>query len=200
MSENVIIPIYASWQQVICWWSRQPWSPNPLLRTSDRFEALLRLVAVLAVVVAVPVAGALGTAAYTESAAQIRAENATKHSVIAVLIEESAKSAVHEFQANVRWDDNGRPGTAVVPVRRGLQAGDHVTVWLGPDGAPTTELRPTTAAAMTGIGVGVVTFVGTWFTSWCLVRGTGWLLDARRNARWAHEWRQLGRPIREDRQ
>ncbi|MEU7143959.1 hypothetical protein ABZ942_31260 [Nocardia sp. NPDC046473] len=200
MSENLIIPIQSSWRQVTCWWSRQPWSPNPLLRASDRFEALLRIVAVLAVVVAVPVAGALGTAAYTDSARQINAENAAKHSVTAVLTEDSTESAAHEFQAHVRWDDNGRAGAAVVPVRRSLQVGDHATVWLGQDGAPTTEPRPSAAAAMTGIGVGATVLGSTWFVGWCLVHGARWLLDARRNARWAHEWRQLSRPIREDRQ
>ncbi|MEV6562073.1 hypothetical protein AB0M22_40570 [Nocardia sp. NPDC051756] len=200
MPENVIIPIHGWWTRVLRWWSIQPWSPNPLLRNSDRLEAMLRILAAVAVLVAVPVAGALGTAAYTEDAAQIRAENATKHSVTAVLTEEPAKSAAHEYRARVRWDDSGRPGTEVVAMRRGLQAGDHVAVWLGPDGAPTTEPRPPAAAAMTGIGVGVVVLVGTWLTAWCLVRGSGWLLDRRRDARWAHEWRQLSRPIREERQ
>lgn len=200
MSENVIIPIHGSWTQVIRWWSTQAWSPNPLLRTSDRFEAVLRILAVAAVLMAVPVAGALGTAAYAESAAQIRAENATKHSVSAVLTEDPAKSAVHAYQARVRWDDSGRSGSEVVAVRRGSQAGDHATVWLGADGAPTTEPRKPAAAAMAGIGVGVVVLVGTWFAGWCLVHGAGWLLDRHRDVRWAHEWRQLSRPIREDRQ
>lgn len=200
MSENVIISIHGSWSRVVRWWSTQPWSPNPLLRKSDRLEAGLRILAVAAVLVAVPVAGALGTAAYTESAAQIRAESATKHSVTAVLTEDPAKSAAHEYQARVEWDDSGRLGAEVVTVRRGLRAGDHATVWLGSDGAPTTEPRKPAAAAMAGIGVGVVVLVGTWFAGWCLVHGVGRLLDRHRDARWAHEWRQLSRPIREDRQ
>ncbi|MFG1798193.1 hypothetical protein [Nocardia sp. NPDC049149] len=200
MSEHVIIPIHSSWRQVICWWARQPWSPNPLLRKSDRFEALLRLVAVAAVIVAVPVAGALGTAAYTESAAQIHTENVTKHRTNAVLTEDPAKVATYEYHARVRWDDNGVRGTAVVQVPRGVRADAQITIWLGQDGAPTTEPRKPAAAAMTGIGVGVLVLVSTWLVGWSMVRGIGWLLDVRRSARWAYEWRQFSRPIREDRQ
>ncbi|MFC9439602.1 hypothetical protein [Nocardia sp. NPDC057030] len=200
MSENVTIPIHGSWTQVIRWWSTQPWSPNPLLRKSDRLEAVVRLLAVAAVLVAVPVAGALGTAAYTESAARIGAEHAARHSVTAVLTEDPVRSAGQEYRARVRWDDNGRSGTEVVAVRRGMVAGDHATVWLGADGAVTAEPRRPAAAAMVGIGVGVVVLGGTWFTGWCLVHGAGWLLDRHRDGRWAHEWRQLSRPIGEDRQ
>jgi len=88
----------------------------------------VRIIAALAALLAVPVAGALGTSAYTESAAHVRAEQAAKHSVSAVLTEDSAKSPADEYRARVRWDDTGRFGTAVVTVRRGTQAGDQVTV------------------------------------------------------------------------
>ncbi|WP_280404517.1 Rv1733c family protein [Nocardia brasiliensis] len=198
MSEHTIIPIHASWIRLIRWWSTQPWSPNPLLRASDRCAGAVRLIAALAVLVAVPVAGALGTSAYTESAARIDLERATKHSVSAVLMENPAKTAAYEYQARVQWMDAEHPGTAVVPVPRGRQSGDLVTIWLGADGSPTTEPPEAVAAVLTGIGVGVVVLVGTWLCGWCLVRGTEWVLNRHRNARWADEWRQLSRPISKD--
>ncbi|QBS45344.1 hypothetical protein DMB37_39965 [Nocardia sp. CS682] len=170
------------------------------MRPSDRFEALLRLLAVVAVLVVVPVAGALGTEAYIDAAADIRIQNATKSSVSAVITAEPTESSAYRLEARAQWSENGRSGTAMVPVRRNAQIGDHVTVWLGPDGVPTTEPRRSDEAAMTGIGVGVVVLVSTWLCGWCLVRGTGWLLDRHRGARWDTEWRQLSRPIREDRQ
>ncbi|QIS03670.1 hypothetical protein F5X71_16285 [Nocardia brasiliensis] len=169
-----------------------------MLRASDRCEALVRIIATLAVLVAVPVAGALGTAAYSESAAHIRLERATKHSVAAVLTEDPVEIATYDYRARAQWNDAGHPSTAVVPVDRGRQSGDQVTIWLGPDGTQTTEPPRAVAAVLTGIGVGVVVLVGTWLCGWCLVHGTAWVLDRRRDARWAEEWRQFSRPISKD--
>ncbi|MFD6463900.1 hypothetical protein ACFWFG_38600, partial [Streptomyces roseolus] len=45
-------------------WQLRPWNSNPLMRGSDRCETLVRMLAALAVLVAVPLAGAAGTASY----------------------------------------------------------------------------------------------------------------------------------------
>jgi hypothetical protein len=200
MSESATIPIHGWWTRLARLWSTQPWNPNPLMRPADRLEAALRIVAVAAVLIAVPVAGALGTAAYTDSAARIRGDTVTKSVVGAVITDEPTQTTAHRFEARVQWNENGRSGIATVPVRRDAQPGDPVAVWLGSGGAPTTEPRSPDAAAMTGIGVAVGVLVSTWFCGWCVVEGTGWLLDRRRSARWDRAWRQISRPIREDRQ
>ncbi|WP_433598334.1 Rv1733c family protein [Nocardia sp. CA-135953] len=181
------------------WWLRL-WSPNPLVRPSDRLEAVVRLVAVVAVVVAIPVAGALGTAAYTDATARIRTGDVTKSVVSAVITAEPERTPSHLLEAPVHWVHNGRPGTATVRVPVHAVPGDHVEVWLGPDGAPTVAPRHPGAAAMTGIGVGVGVLTGTWVLAWLLLRGTVWLLRRRHRAQWDRQWRTLNRPTTEDRQ
>ncbi|WP_062992224.1 Rv1733c family protein [Nocardia anaemiae] len=198
MSDSVTIPLQG-WRTRLfgVWWLR-PWNSNPLMRSSDRVEAAVRIIAVVAVLVAVPVAGALGTEAYTADVARIHTEQATKSVVNAVITDEPQRTSEHGVEARVQWQQNERIDTATVPVPRQAQPGDRVAVWLGPDGAPTTRPRQADAAPITGIGVGVIVLVGTGFVGLCLVRGTQWLLDRRRGTRWDREW--VSRTIKEDRQ
>ncbi|WP_051182098.1 Rv1733c family protein [Nocardia vinacea] len=200
MSRDSTFPIRGASSPLLRLWWQRPWSPNPLLRPADRLEAVLRLVVVLAVLVAIPVAGALGTAAYTDAAARIPTEGATKSLVSAVITAEPERTPAHLLEAPVQWGHNGRPGTATVRVPGHAVPGDHVAVWLGPDGAPTVAPRHSHAAVMTGIGVGVVVLTGTWVVAWLLLRGTVWLLRRRHRAQWDRQWRTLNRPTTEDRQ
>ncbi|WP_327098095.1 hypothetical protein OIE68_04300 [Nocardia vinacea] len=200
MSQDSVFPIRGTWSPLLRLWWLRPWRPNPLLRPLDRLEAMLRIMVAVAVVVAIPIAAALGTTAYTDTAARIRTENAAKSAVSAVITEEPQRTPSHLLEARVQWLQDGRPGIATVRVRGSAVHGDHVTVWLGPDGAPTGPPRPPNVAAMTGIGVGVVVLNGTWVVAWLLLQGTVWLLERRRRVQWDQQWRNLNRPITEDRQ
>ncbi|WP_328401625.1 Rv1733c family protein [Nocardia sp. NBC_00403] len=200
MSEYSAFPIRGAWSPVARLWWMRPWNPNPLLRPSDRLEAVLRIIATLVVLVAIPIAGALATTAYTSDAARIRTEDAAKTAVSATITAEPGQLKAHLFEAPVQWTRDGRPGTATVRVSSKASLGDQVVVWLDSDVLPTTPPHPPGVAAMTGIGVGVVVLVATWFAAWSLVKGSGWLLERHHDAQCARQWRQLNRPIREDTQ
>ena len=69
------------------WWT-QVFRRNPLVRRSDRIEVLVLGFAVLLTVVAIPVAGAIGTSVH-DARTRIYAEEAlTRHEVIATAIED----------------------------------------------------------------------------------------------------------------
>ncbi|MFI7670647.1 hypothetical protein [Nocardia sp. NPDC049526] len=173
------------------------WSPNPLLRPSDRLEAVLRLMVAFAVLVAIPVAAALGTDAYAD--ARTRTEDTAKSVVSAVITAEPERTPSHLLEAPVQWIQNGRPGTATVRVSRDAGAGDRVTVWLGATGAPTAVPRRPGTAAMTGIGVGVVVLNGTWVVAWLLLQGSTRVLARHHRAQWDRHWQKLDHPITDDR-
>ncbi|WP_433754545.1 hypothetical protein [Nocardia sp. CA-135398] len=144
--------------------------------------------------------GRVGTAAtvaaYTEAAARIRAADAANSAVSAVITAELERTPSHLFEARVPWTHDGRPGAATVRVPSHAAVGDHVTVWLGPDRIPTAAPRRPGAAALSGIGVGVVVLNGTWFVVWLLVRGAVWLFEHRHRAGWDRQWRQFDGPIK----
>ncbi|WP_280477431.1 Rv1733c family protein [Nocardia asiatica] len=200
MAESVTVPLNGWWTRLARLWSLRPHNPNRLMRPSDRIESAVRVIATIAVLVAVPIAGALATEAYADTSAEIRSEKATKTLIHPVIVDEPVKVAAHRYEARVRWDETGRVGNAIVPVRERARTGDRIELWLDADGAPTTRPRHPDTAVVAGIGVGVSVLVGVWLCGWCLVRAATLLLDRQRGALWDRQWRQLCRATREDTQ
>ncbi|WP_194814206.1 hypothetical protein [Nocardia sp. XZ_19_385] len=185
-------------------WQLRPWNTSPLMRASDRWEALVWILAVIAVLAAVPMAGAIGTASYTAAAARIDAENAAKVAVTATLTEEPQQVAaamnrntatLDIYTAPVRWTWQDRSGTATVNVPGGAAPGDQVRVWLGPDGNPAPGPLPSSAAATEGIGVALTVLSAIWGSALAGVCVTAWLLSTRRAAHWEREWLEIDHRI-----
>ncbi|MFX0577860.1 hypothetical protein [Nocardia nepalensis] len=188
------------------WWRRRPWRSTPLMRGSDRIEALVWLIAVIVMLVAVPVAGAAGTAGYTAAASRIRVENATKVSVPAsitaaperIVTVDAYGAATERFEATVRWNQGGRAGTTTTGVSGKSAPGDEVRVWLDADGKATTPpVRPVNAAN-SGVGIGLTVLVTIWGGALVSGFGVGRLLRARRYAALDREWRGMSRPVGQD--
>lgn len=193
MQHNPVLPVRM--------WRLRPWSANPLMRGSDRFENALRLVVIAVMLVMVSVAGAAGTARYTEAVEQIRAEDSAKVQIPATVIAEPSAATTQarfrsdDFQAPVKWTYRGESGSATVDVDRTAAVGSQVRVWLGPDGKPTASPRPASAAVSSGINTGVVILLGAWLGGLALVWTINRLLAVGRNAQWDSEWRRISRPI-----
>lgn len=182
-------------------WRLRPWNSNPLMRASDRWEALLRLLAVALMLLAVPVAAAVGTATYTSSGERISAENAAKTEVLATVLTEPKQTvaagpaqAAH-FEAQIQWKRDGDVGKGTIEVRRDTKVGSTVQTWLGPDGLPGNPPQAPGSAVINGIGTGIALLVGVGFALlallWCVAR----LLERLHSVRWETELRGLGRPI-----
>jgi hypothetical protein len=185
-------------------WQLRPWNSNPLMRGSDRCETVVRMLAATAVMVAVPLAGAAGTASYSTATARINAENASKVAVTATVTQDARQltipvnrtvASASVYTAPVRWTWRDRSGTATVEVPAGSGPGDQVRVWLGPDGNPAAAPTPSSAAATEGIGSGLTMLSGIWGGALAASWGTTWLLSSRRAARWEQEWRAIDHRI-----
>ncbi|MEV5646701.1 hypothetical protein AB0L57_00490 [Nocardia sp. NPDC052254] len=183
-------------------WRRGPWTANPLMRVSDRIEAIVGILAVLVLLAAVPVSAAIGTAHYTDAADRIRAADAAKTQVSATVVDDPIRSATigmevsaQRTDATVRWVHDGHAGTATAPVPDSAHRGEQTTVWLRPDGHLTEPPLPADTAAVRGIGAAVVAFVEIGAGTAALVVATMWLCEIRRRAVLAREWRMVCRPI-----
>lgn len=187
-------------------WRVRPWNPSPLMRVSDRFEVVVRALAVVAVAVAVPVSGAIGTVSYTGAMARIAAQDAGKEHVDATLtgdvqrVPAADRYGAHQdrYQGPASWNHDGHTMTGTIDAPGPQTAGSTVTLWIGKDGNPTIAPAKPGAAAAEGIGTGLAVLV----ESWCATAASVWItstaLDARRNARWEREWKALNRPIGKD--
>ncbi|MFI6871773.1 hypothetical protein [Nocardia sp. NPDC050406] len=186
-------------------WRVQPWNPNPLMRASDRWESLVWLLAVLAALVAIPIAGAVGTASYTGAAARIAAADADKTRVTATVTgaPETVVSAhngvrLERFPATVRFEHDGRTETVDVDLATPAVAGSTTQLWITADGKPTTPPARAGTAAAEGVGTGLAILVETWCAAAALVWITHALLTSRRNAKWDREWRGMNSHIGRD--
>ncbi|RDI55213.1 Rv1733c family protein [Nocardia mexicana] len=187
-------------------WRAQPWSGSRLMRPTDRLHGLIRILAIVVVLAAVPLCGAAGTARYTAAQEEIRTENAAKVEVTGTItsdperITTSTVDGVYSdrHEATVQWNREGADGTATVEVSATAAPGDEMAVWLGPDGSSTTPPLPARAAAWRGIGLGLVILIEVWAVTGSLLWSTTWLLRRRHEAGWEREWRQMDRPIGQD--
>ncbi|GAB2727725.1 Rv1733c family protein [Nocardia thraciensis] len=189
-------------------WRTAPWSPSPLLRPSDRLEGVIQILAVVVVLAAVPLCGAIGTARYGSTVVEARAENATKVPVTALIIDDPVQVTKsrgngpydERFHAEVEWNTDGRSGAATMEVDRTARVGDPVSVWLGPDGSRVDPPVAANSAVWRGIGLGSGTLAGIWGTTAAVLWLTAWAFGRHHGAAWAREWHEIDRPIEQDRQ
>ncbi|MGW4351890.1 Rv1733c family protein [Nocardia sp. NPDC004582] len=182
-------------------WRLRPWNSNPLMRATDRWETLARLLVLALMLLAVPVAAAVGTATYSSSAERISTENAAKTEVLATVLTEPKQTvaagpaqAAH-YEVQIQWKHDGSLGKGTVEVRRDTKVGSTVQTWLGADGLPGDPPREPGSAVLNGIGTAVALLVGMGCALlavlWCVTQ----LLDRVHAVRWEAELRGLGRPI-----
>ncbi len=174
---------------------------NPMRRTSDRIEAVLRLVTVVLLVTMVPVAAIVaGRIADHVVLGQARAQQAADHQVTAVLTETAPGAAaadpyvaVETTWAEARWTaPDGATHTGMVLAALGAPAGSRVPTWINASG------QVTDPPADHSDVVGAVFIAGTLATlamALLILAFQGLVrhaLDRRRLAAWASEWRAIG--------
>ena len=165
--------------------------PNPLRRTSDRFESWFRRFLMLVLVLGLPVAAlSAGLTAYESSMRTVQAQSAERHEVTARLMS-TAKGVTTEGkqQAKVRWtDDNGTVRTGTTLVESGTAQGATVRVWVDRDGGLTSPPMSDLNATTTGWFVGGMAAIGVGAGFYAARAGMRRVLDRRRYAQWDTEW------------
>ena len=183
-------------------WRMRMWSTNPLMRASDRCESAVRVLIVLVMLIAVPVACAAGTETYTRTAERIEIDNASKTMVAAVLSTAPKETAivagavtVTHYEAQVQWERNGETATGTVTVAATASKGSTVQIWLGSDGKPCPPPQSPSTGVWNAAGAALGLLVVSWSAAlgllWCVTR----LLARVRDARWEAELHDLARPI-----
>ncbi|MEE6164799.1 MULTISPECIES: Rv1733c family protein [unclassified Mycolicibacterium] len=176
-------------------WIRRLATNGPLVRTSDRIEAAVGFLVLVLILLALPVAGALGTTAYDTRMHEYAAQRLTTHRVDAVAMDAGSPPSRMRYQdafaTPVQWQFAGKQhiDTVRTPVR--LKPGDHKSVWV--DGAGNRTVAPPTDrdAAIDAASIAVV--------SWLAVAGAGAAVlvvvhsrvNRRRYAGWDRELEDL---------
>ncbi|MFD8478124.1 hypothetical protein [Kitasatospora sp. NPDC059673] len=164
---------------------------NPLRRGSDRVQWWVARVLLVLAVAGLPAALAVGLAVQHEQAAAARAQAAARHPVVARLAEDAPAGLVGKVPAAVTWSADGTLHRATAEVAPGRSAGTPVRIWLDANGAvvhPPATTGRATAAAWTAALVTATALPAAGALAW---KGTLYVLDRGRYARWDAEWRQV---------
>lgn len=165
---------------------------NPLIRASDRVEALILVLAVAISLVAVPIGAAVGTAVH-DSRSRVYAEQAqARRQVTATSIGDSNPRNDLEgptVMVPARWFVDGTEHTGDVAASRNVKIGDQVEIWVDASGSP---VRP---PVRTAAEEGVAFAAATWSTMSLLAAGlfgaARVALDRSRYARWQRDFDSL---------
>lgn len=167
-------------------WMRCLVGKNPLVRGSDRVEAMAVLVAVLVSLLSVPVVGAVATATNDSLTRHYAVERATRHQVTATVTEDSLLAPLsyeRPFLTPVRWTFDGAERTAKIRTHR-MRAGAQTSIWVDAKGEPTSAPLPDDAAATEA----VVTGFGLWFAAVGVSSAAFTVLRLRLNRSRAAAW------------
>ena len=175
-------------------WVIRAFGRNPLVRGSDRAEALLLLFAFVSVLVITPVAGAIGTAVH-ESHARLYADQARARQPVTATVTGNPAPAIQAnhvvIEAPVRWRVDGVEHTARLEVAPTPKIGDRVQVWVDRGG---NHMGPPPAPSRAGADA-LIAGAGFWLSVVAGVAGlTAWLragLARRRDTAWEREWQVL---------
>jgi uncharacterized membrane protein YhaH (DUF805 family) len=174
---------------------------NPLRRSTDRIEAVLRLVLIILLVAVIPAAAvAAGRWADRQALRQAQAERAADHQVTAVLLENAPATGMPDPYTSVqttwvraRWQPPGQPPrTGEVLAVVGARQGSTVRTWIDRSGAvadPPMEHRVIAGYICLAV---MITCVLSWLVLLAAVLLVRRALDRRRLNAWDAEWRAGG--------
>lgn len=173
-------------------WYVQALGFNPLIRTTDRLEALAVLAALLTALIAIPAAAQAGDVVYASSAHTAELQAHDRHPVQAQVVEgagrmpadvESSASGGPSL-ARVQWHEGTRVRTEQITSPSTAKAGDSLTIWLNGTGkvvaAPLTADDAEMSAAIAAATVWIAIVACAALAVFLIRRG----LDRSRNRSW----------------
>ena len=177
-----------------CGWFTRLFGRNPLVRASDRIEALMLILGIALVLLTAPIAGAVGTTVYSSRAEVYQQQVRTRHTVAATVLADSTSTVrpyIVSFDVRARWQDRGVQHETLLAWDRPAKAGDRLSIWVNDRGdyagPPTRPKRAVSDAIIAGavLWLSVITVVA------AVMGFARFRLDRRRHAQWDRGLRAL---------
>jgi hypothetical protein len=169
---------------------------SPLRRGVDRAERIALAVAVGLAVLAVPVAVLAGAGVQRAADAVAIAQNATAHPVTALLLRDAPYDTTGAMLGSARtlgeWHTlSGSVRTGQVDVPPGSTAGTSVSIWIDDAGRPVAPPLTEDQAYWRGVVTVIMVLLGLLAAITATFCGLHWVLNRRRLAQWAADWRSI---------
>lgn len=176
------------------WWVFRVFGRNPLIRSSDRAEVVVLAVLLAAVLLAIPIAGAMATEVHDARSRALQAQPSTSHEIPATVVSDTVtavKPYALDVTAKVTWRVGAVEHTGTVDVPRPMDAGQQLQIWVDDTGKmtspPATQATATRDAVLTGVGTWVAVIACATLL-FLLIR---YRLDRIRSSGWDREIRHL---------
>jgi len=176
------------------WWVVCAFGRNPLLRRTDRVEAIVTVVAIIVAVAVIPIAAAVGAAVYGSHARLYANEAQTRHSVAATVIESDPDTNQPHITTQVvraTWRAGGAQRTDWFLTDRAAKVGDQLRIWVDDAGERAASPTPISQAGIDAVGAGA----GIWFAVALVLTALAAMircpLNRIRCAQWERELKSL---------
>lgn len=159
----------------LCSWVRRLVARNPLIRDSDRIEAVAVLFVVVVGLLVIPLAGAAGTAVFDERVHAFAADRLSRHQIEATVTRDSTASPeAYEkpYVTQIQWQYAGSAHADELRTAR-MKAGEPLNIWVDAAGdrsaAPMSDKDAAASAIVAALGVWIAV-VGAAATVWAVLR------------------------------
>ena len=162
---------------------------DPLVRTTDRVEALVSVLIVVVTLLAAPIAAAIGTEVYDSRRDVHAAQALPSHTVTATVTDVPAAEqdlGTDMITAQARWSAAGVEHSGAVEAQSTVEAGDSVEIWVDHDGLQVPAPIPTSRAAVEAVTVALVSWVGFATAAAALFTLTRAVCNRIRSTGWQH--------------
>jgi hypothetical protein len=176
------------------WWVARAFTGNPLLRRTDRIEAVMVVVAIVVALAVIPVAAALGAAVYGSHVVMYAEQARTHHRVVATVIEASpGTNAPHitTSEARVMWMFGPALHTGWFKTDHTVKTGERVDLWVNDVGDEAAPPTPASHAVIDAIAAGAGIWAALALVLRVLVAMGRLPLNRIRQAQWEREIKSL---------
>ena len=163
---------------------------DPLVRRTDRIEALVLVLAVVVALLAAPIAAAVGTEVYDSRGNFYAEQPHNRHSVTARVTDVPASQQVLRtttITAAARWTAADAEHTGAVEVQSTTKAGDSIEIWVDDTGAQALAPSSTARAALEAVAGALVLWIAVSAVAATLFTVTRSVCDRIRFSGWQHE-------------
>lgn len=176
------------------WWRLDAFGRNPLLRRTDRIEAIVTVMAILVAVAAIPIAAAVGAAVYGSNSQLYADEAQTRHTVAATVTESDVGTSqphITTYVVRATWRVGGADRTDWFLTDRAAKVGDQLRIWVNDAGERAPSPTPTSQAGIDAVGAGL----GMWCAVALALTAVAAMIRSRlnrlRDAQWERELKSL---------
>jgi hypothetical protein len=163
---------------------------DPLVRTTDRIEALVVVLAVVVSLLAIPIAAAVGTAVHDSRRHLYAEQTHTRQTVAATVTDVPASQQILRTGTTTvpaRWTAGGAEHTGAVKAPSTTKTGDTVEIWVDDNGAQVPAPTPTTRAAVEAATSALVIWISVAAIAATLSTLTRAVCDRIRLTGWQHD-------------